>query len=141
MNIAIVGTSKNMTENEERDVRQYCGNIINLFNKSETIIISGGAKGVDTIAKDVAQQLGFMIIEMLPRGTEWTYYQERNLEIAKFCDELYCITIPYYKDSDRIKCYHHKKLENHQKTAGCYTLEEAKKLGKKVTLYVTPIRS
>jgi len=140
MKVAIVGTSHNMTENEERDVRQTVSAILKKYDPSETTIITGGAKGVDTIAGNIALTNMFAIQPILPMGIGWKYNKVRNIEIANQCNELYCITIPYYKNCKRKKCYHHKSLQDHQKTAGCYTLRKAEDQKKPVTLIVTQRR-
>ena len=136
MRIAIVGTSKNLSENEERDVRQYCSQIIQSYDKNTTTIITGGAKGVDEIAKEITHQLGYKIQEYLPEEQNWKSFKKRNIQIATNSDELFCITTPVHDT----KCYHHNTPQNHQKTAGCYTMKKAKELGKTVTLFVTPDR-
>uniref|UniRef100_A0AAT9J7K3 ORF11 n=1 Tax=Nitrosopumilaceae spindle-shaped virus TaxID=3065433 RepID=A0AAT9J7K3_9VIRU len=133
--IAFVGTSVNMTDNEERDVRQFIGLILNSRYTGNEIIISGGAKGVDTIALDVAKSLGFETLVYKPDYETWQSYKKRNLQIANDCDELHCISVPVHKT----KCYHHEDPEerNHEKTAGCWTMNKVLELGKSAQLMVT----
>lgn len=138
--IAIVGTSHNMTENEERDVRQTIAFILKDLVPIETTIISGGAKGVDTLAQEIALSKGFAVKPILPMGIGWEANRARNIEIAKECDELFCISIPYYKDTDRKRCYHHTPHGDHQKTAGCFTMNKALEMKKLCKLMVTPKR-
>lgn len=140
MKIAIVGTSHDMTENEERDVRQFVSMILKDYDPMTTTIITGGAKGVDSIASEIAHLQRFAVKPIFPIGFGEKANLARNMEIANECEQLFCITIPYYKDSDRKKCYHHKPLGDHQKTAGCYTLDKAKNQNKPVKLIVTPKR-
>mgnify|MGYP000114221936 CR=1 FL=1 len=103
------------------------------MNESEVTIISGGAKGVDSIAIEVAKGLGSYIIEYLPESYDWASFQIRNIEIAKQCDILYCISTNIHRQ----KCYHHKTGEDndHEKTAGCWTLNQAKALNKKTVFF------
>jgi len=61
----------------------------------------------------------------------------RNLEIANECDKLFCISIPVHDK----KCYHHNPSQDHEKTAGCWTLRKASELNKPCRLLVTPNRS
>lgn len=135
MHIAIVGTS-HLTNNEGKNVRKICYNILKPLADidEEIIVISGGAKGVDSIAVEVAKELGHIIIEILPSKKDWESYKERNMKIAQECDELYCITTQTKNE----KCYHHKPKQDHQKTAGCYTSNQAKQLGKPCRLIITP---
>jgi len=54
MKVAIVGTSHSMNDNEVSDVRQLCFMILKDFDPTQTTIITGGAKGVDTTAQEIA---------------------------------------------------------------------------------------
>ena len=98
----------------------------------DTIIISGAAKGVDTIAIEIAKDIGFTTQEYKPEKQEWEFYKKRNLQIANDCDELYCFSVSVRK----VKCYHHNPPQKHEKTAGCWTLEKAKQMNKICTLVV-----
>jgi len=139
MKVAIVGTSHALTENEERDIQQLIAGIINDYDEDSDEIISGGAKGVDTMAIELASSRGFLFRTILPESEKWEGgYKERNLKIAKMCDALYCISIPIHDK----KCYHHTEIKTpHEKTAGCWTMKEALKLNKECMLLITTDRS
>ena len=140
MKVAIVGTSHALTENEERDIQQLIANIINDYDKDSDAIISGGAKGVDTMAIELASSRGFLFRTILPESEKWEGgYKERNLKIAEMCDALYCISIPIHEKP----CYHHKLYSEtpHEKTPGCWTMKEALKLNKECMLLITTDRS
>lgn len=134
--IAIVGTSIGMTENEERDMRQYIALVLKKYSVSDTIIVSGGSKGVDSLADEIAKGLGFKTETHFPILLTWSEFKRRNIEIAKVCDELYCFSIPVHK----LKCYHHDKPMNHEKTAGCWTARRIIEMGKPCQLIVVPGR-
>jgi len=54
-------------------------------------VISGGAKGIDTMAKEAAARRGILVIEYLPRHRRWAGeggFMERNQIIAETCDRL-----------------------------------------------------
>ena len=136
MKIAIVGTSLNLSENQERDIRQHIGMVLQKYDVENDIIISGGAKGVDSIAIEIAESMGFNGIIHHPYKQQWKYYMDRNIKIAEECDELYCFTIP----TKSKKCYHHDELMDHEKTAGCYTAHKAFELNKPCRLIVVPNR-
>ena len=119
MKVATVGTTANLTENEEQVMRQEITIVLKKYS-TNTIIISGGAKGVDTIALDIAKDMGFKTLEYKPEKEQWEFYKKRNLQIANDCDELYCFSVSVRK----VKCYHHNAPQNHEKTAGCWTLEK-----------------
>lgn len=136
MRIAIVGTSE-LNEKEETIVRDMCSELIKTVKKvsnEEVTVLSGGAKGVDSIAVEVAKKLGNKVIEFKPSAKNWDAYKERNIKIAQECDELYCITT-YTKNE---QCYHHKPKQDHQKTAGCYTANQAKAFKKPIKLLLVP---
>ena len=135
MKIAIVGTSSVLTENEERDVRQMISHVLDGFT-NEITVITGGAEGVDKMAEEIAKGKGLTVIVYLPDKNNWKGYRKRNLQIAKDCDELFCITIPVKK----VTCYHHSPLQNHEKTAGCWTLSKVLLMNKPCRLLVTPKR-
>jgi len=137
MKIAIVGTSINLTENEERDMRQYISIVLKKYDTNQDVIITGGSKGVDTISLEVAKGLGFKVILYNPEREEWKFYKKRNLKIAKECDELYCFSVPVHTK----KCYHHEELMKHEKTAGCWTAGKAFEMDKQCQLIIIPNRS
>lgn len=134
MIIAIVGASK-LTENEERDIRQRIGIILNqLIEYNQDVkVISGGASGVDTIAIEIAKGLGLGTIILPPKSNNWDGYRERNIQIAHNCDKLFCFPAIL-----RDKPCHHCQ-QNHQQSGGCWTANFAKKLKKQV-LILEPIK-
>lgn len=132
MKIAIVGTSKLLYPEENERVKINIDHIINSYPREDTIIISGGAWGIDTMAIHRSHQLSYNTQVFYPLENTWPEYRKRNIQIAEQCDELYCITIPIRKQP----CYHHETWKPHEKTAGCWTMNEAMKLGKKTWLIV-----
>src|SRR5690348_1398344 len=135
MKVAFVGTSVKLTDNEDRDIRQFVSLILKDF-PLDTIIISGGAKGVDSISLEIAKSLGYTTVVYEPINKTWTSFKERNLIIAQECDQLFCLSVPVHKT----RCYHHFVPQNHEKTAGCWTMKQAEKLGKQTRLLVMPSR-
>jgi len=106
MKVAFVGTSIDLTDDEERDVRQFIAMILkNRYSNSVDIVITGGATGVDSLAFEVARGLFFKTKIYNPKKQQWKYFQQRNLQIAKDCDELHCISIPVRHK----RCYHHEE--------------------------------
>ncbi|MGI0022802.1 MAG: hypothetical protein ACRD9Q_08085 [Nitrososphaeraceae archaeon] len=136
MNVAIVGTSISLTENEERDLRQFIALVLKRYDIKNDIIISGGSKGVDSMGIEIAKGLGFKTQIYKPEKEEWYYYKKRNLQIAKDCNELHCFSVPVHKT----KCYHHDEPQEHEKTAGCWTGSKAQELDKPCQLVVVPQR-
>lgn len=132
MKLAIVGTSSDLTGLEIEEAEQIIFSI--LQDKSPELVISGGANGIDKMALYLARQYGLKTLELLPKTNDWAGFKARNMQIAKECDELICITTQV----KNTWCYHHKVDEPHQKTAGCWTLREAKNMGKKTRLIVLP---
>ena len=94
---------------------------------SSTVIVSGGAVGVDKIAVGIAKPLGYEVLEYLPKGKGWQYYKPRNLLIAKRCDKVYSIALSLAYNGK--KCHHCANVgkdNNHFKTAGCWTAQRCK---------------
>ena len=90
MYIGIVGSRKRNSNKDYQLVKQH----ILLFKREFPItLVSGGAKGIDSIAKKIANELNIPIIEFLPNKSEYTYkgngiYFERNKQIAETSDYL-----------------------------------------------------
>ena len=78
MKLAIVG-SRNL---EQIKIDKYIPNSI-------TEIVSGGAKGVDTVAKEFAHKSGITYVEFLPKYQRFGKAApiKRNEEIANYADE------------------------------------------------------
>lgn len=85
MKLAIVGSTR-LAGNEE------ALNIIRkvLREKQPSLVVSGGAKGIDSMAVAEAEALGIDTREFLPTLYQWAPhgFKERNLLIAMECDEL-----------------------------------------------------
>ena len=122
--IGIVGSSKaRLTPSMATTIE----GILSRYDKLTTIIVSGGAVGVDRIAVDVAKQLGYEVLEYMPKGIGWQYYKPRNLLIANKCDKVYSIALSLAYNGK--KCHHCAKVgkdNNHFKTAGCWTAQRCK---------------
>ena len=129
MNLGIVGTSR-LTQKEAELASSVIKKEINEI--SPDFVISGGAKGIDSLAIEIAKDLGIAYIIHNPRGQAWEYYKERNIIIAKQSDQVICIS---FKTSEP-DCYHHTPKSPHRKTAGCWTMNYARKLGRKIKLIV-----
>jgi len=67
-----------------------------LDRRRPDVIISGGAFGVDTLARVIADERGIPVIEYLPRNRRWQPYgfKERNLLIVRDCTRLLCLRSP-----------------------------------------------
>lgn len=84
-NIAIVGSRdyQNLLE-----VREFVAEVAKLC--PEAVIVSGGARGVDTAAADAAMEVGLAVRILLP---DWRKYGKiagflRNTKIVEACDYL-----------------------------------------------------
>lgn len=100
-NIAIVGSSK-LTEKQSASVKWLISAI--LFSSwGEEQVVSGGAKGVDSIAEEVANLYGIPVKTFLPDIPKWEGhydsflgqylkgFKDRNKQIAEYCDTLIAI--------------------------------------------------
>ena len=82
-----------------------------------TEIVSGGARGVDTLAKELADRKGIKIKEFLPKYNLYGRAAplKRNEEIARYADEALA-------------------LWDGKSKGTAYTIKYFEKLGKKVTV-------
>lgn len=122
--IGIVGSSK---ARPTPSMATTIEGILSRYDKLTTIIVSGGAVGVDSIAVGVAKQLGYEVLEYMPKGKGWQYYKPRNLLIANKCDKVYSIALSLAYNGK--KCHHCANVgkdNNHFKTAGCWTAQRCK---------------
>lgn len=79
MKIAIIG-SRNLTV---QNLEQY-------LPLGVTEIVSGGAKGIDTCAKECAHRMGLKLTEFLPQYQKYGRGAplRRNMEIITYADEV-----------------------------------------------------
>jgi len=84
MKVAIVGTSIDLTDDEERDVRQFIAMILkNRYSNSDDIVITGGASGVDSLAFEVARGLFFKTKIYNPKKTTMEIFPTKKLTNCK----------------------------------------------------------
>src|SRR3990167_9416744 len=126
MKLAIVGTSKKLLPDEETKVKDI---IRYEISRGIDMVISGGAYGIDWLAVELASKMGIPIREFKPRSQTWPEYRRRNILIAQNCDRLVCLSTKV----KRVSCYHCHS-NTHEKTAGCWTMNEARKLNRPVKL-------
>lgn len=147
MKVAIVGTSK-LTEEERFKVIDKIEDVLKQYQELDNQIelISGGAKGVDSLVKNMGDHHGIAVKEITPDIKQWEDeiledktvkkgFKSRNLEIANYCDHLICITVKRGSEEEEL-CYHHHSPQDHRKTAGCFTAKEAEKLKKPTRLFI-----
>lgn len=102
-----------------------------------TEVVSGGCHlGGIEIGKD----LDLKIMEFVPKFKSWEHgYKDRNLQIARYSDEVWCITVDRlprgYGGMVFDSCYH-CQTKSHVKSGGCWTVKQARKLGKKGEIIV-----
>lgn len=99
-------------------------------------IVSGGASGIDSLAERVAKELNLPIRIFKPKINDWLAvggFRDRNIEIAKYADMIISMPLEF----NGKECYHcHTK--SHDKTAGCWTANYAKSIGKVMAIAVVP---
>lgn len=136
MRIGIVGSeAAKFTTTTEATARRI---IRSLLTPTDTLI-SGACHlgGIDAWAVEEALVLGIpreRIIEHRPRVRSWSDgYKPRNLEIAKDSERVYCLTVktlpPGYTGMTFALCYH-CGTKDHVKSGGCWTVKQAKLMGK-----------
>ena len=90
--IAFVGSSEKWwVPYQRKEAIQFILDIIEKYPNFE--IVSGGCPygGVDIWAEAIAYALGTEPVIFNPKGHGWIHWRNRNMEIAEYCDILYCI--------------------------------------------------
>ena len=135
MMLGIVGSeAKKFTKETEDTARRSIAALCTV--SGATGIVSGGCHlgGIDAWAAEHAHANNLLLIEHLPANLSWAAgYKPRNLLIARDCDACFCITVrelPAGYTGMRFKLCYHCGVDTHVKSGGCWTVKEAKKLGK-----------
>ena len=118
--VAIVGTSKIRNGTDKALVESYIREVLKEYNPLETVVLSGGAVGVDRVAEAVAIELGIETEIYMPEQPSQLWYLARNRAIANMATRVISIVNPLKE----VKCYHCDKWgknDNHEVTGGCYT--------------------
>jgi hypothetical protein len=138
--IGIVGADKNkFSWTTELFARCVCKAI--LVSTKATEVVSGACPkgGVDIWAVDEGRGLGLKVTEFPPANPSWYKgYRARNLRIAHYADEVYCVTVeemPIDKNAKIFGCIHCSS-KSHVQSGGCWTTRRAKMLGKKTGVYI-----
>jgi len=112
--VAIVGS-------REFNEREFIEDFIRSLGQVE--IVSGGARGVDTIAEEVAKELGLPVTIFRPDfsgGYRVSAYHERNKRIVDYSDEVHIFwyeptsgsksTLRYAREAGKPDYIHRKEI-------------------------------
>ena len=84
MKLAIVGSTMLEDNHEAEQIIRDC-----IKKLKPTLIISGGAKGIDSSAVKIAKEMGIPFVEYRPKELNWEAgFKPRNIKIAEECDSL-----------------------------------------------------
>ena len=154
MKIGIVGSEQaKFTPETEARARELISYL--LSNPAVSGVVSGGCHlgGVDIFAEEATEAFNMFadarpisLTVHLPRRLSWPEYKRRNLAIVRDSDEVHCITVerlPVHYTGMRFPlCYHCARAgaefadRPHVKSGGCWTMHQARKLGKKGFLHI-----
>lgn len=150
MNIGIVGHEEaKFTESGQFQAMIHIAKILKYTYDESTTLISGGCHlgGIDIWAEEFADRAGISKKIFKPQRLTWASkdgqigFEERNLQIARASDVLYCIAVERlassYSGMKFTHCYH-CKTDYHIKGGGCWTMKQAKILGKETHLIIIP---
>ena len=118
--VCIVGTSKLDSLKALEFVENHVKTVLAQYIPKDTVIISGNAKGVDTVAESVAVELGFEVESYKPEKYSKDYFLARDRAMANMATRVISIVNPLKEQ----KCYHCEKSgkdTNHERSGGCYT--------------------
>ncbi len=126
MRLAIVGSTRFTDPDAPRLATELIIHKIRLFTPE--VIISGGAKGVDSIAETIARQFGYDPEIHLPKSNRWAPYgyEERNRIIADRCTHLLALRDCGSKSNGWME------TSAHGTYGSGWTADEAERLGKVV---------
>mgnify|MGYP001594700573 CR=1 FL=1 len=133
MRIGIVGSeAANFTPKTVAEERKLIRTIL----QPGDVVVSGKCHlgGIDIWAVEEAVKLGLSYKEWPPKHRAWEGgYKQRNLEIAKDSDKVVCITVrslPITYTGMRFSHCYHCGTYDHVKSGGCWTVKQAKRMGK-----------
>lgn len=144
MIIGIVGSEQaKFTEETEAEARVIIYDLLTQPGVSGVVSGKCHLGGIDLYAAEIGRELGLEVIEHAPKELKWsTGYAPRNLLIAADSDECHCITVrrlpPKYRGMVFNLCYHCGTSE-HVKSGGCWTVKQARKMGKPGYIHVIDI--
>lgn len=116
MRLAIVGSTKFVHPDSLQLSREIILHTLEIYEPE--LVISGGAIGIDTLARFCAEGMEIPVKEHLPNNKRWEPdgYKARNILIAEDCTHLLAL-----------RCHQ-------SRTYGSgFTADHAEKLGRKVT--------
>lgn len=90
--LAIVGSTRFASDPDAAvTARRHIANAVAALHPD--VVVSGGAKGIDSIAADYAREHRIPVVEHLPANRRWAPdgYKDRNAAIAADCTHLLCI--------------------------------------------------
>lgn len=143
--IGIVGSeAAKFTAHSEAVARRMIGL---LLDYDDVLAVSSGhchLGGIDLWAEEVARELGKFDERYIfePRQRTWSGsygYKQRNLDIAAASTEVHCITVrtlPEGYSGMRFPLCYHCKTDAHVKSGGCWTVHQARRMGKPGLIHV-----
>lgn len=144
MKVGVVGSEgKKFTVEGEASARRLIRRLI----RGATHVVSGECHlgGIDIYAHEIADELGIPFIPCPPAHHRWEGgYKQRNLLIATLSDVVYCISVdklpPSFTGMKFPSCYHclnaDRDATDHVKSGGCWTVNQAIRLGKRGEVHV-----
>jgi len=121
--LAFVGASV-LPSGSAASVRSVVAGRLASLDSLSVVVVSGGAPGVDSIAVDVAKEMGFETLVFPPKTNDWPGFKARNIQIAQKADNIIVITLPLYEGGRKGECYHCNRVgknNQHQVSGGCWT--------------------
>jgi len=129
-------------------IKKILKTAIDSHPNDEIVVISGHSPmgGIDIWTEEVAAELNLATNIKAPRQQSWEGeygYKARNLDIAKFSNELHNIVVkeypPNYRGRQFNKCYHcekHNMNHPHVKSGGCWTMWKAREYNNEIHMHV-----
>lgn len=141
--VGLVGSEgAKFTPTTEAKAREMIREILDIEGATEVVSGKCHLGGIDIWSVEEAALLGIPCTEFpLAKHTWEGGYKQRNLQIARYADLVYCLTVkalpPGYAGMRFDYCYH-CGTDAHVKSGGCWTTKQARKMGKVGVTLVVP---
>ena len=118
------------------DTEQAARLLIRSLLRAGDVVVSGECHlgGVDYYARQEARALGLDFMPCPPATHRWEDgYKPRNRRIAELSELVICITVaalPLHYTGMRFDYCYHCDTDQHVKSGGCWTVKQAKRMGK-----------
>lgn len=128
-----------------RDVPRYAAESLikqAILEHKPTLVVSGGARGIDTFSREIAQEMGVTVFEFIPETPAWEAPPKATAPVEVPTDFGMRITVPggfrarNEAVADTCTCLERLYSRTTTTYGSGWTADHAEKLGKNVTRHL-----